>query len=179
MYYSITLYSRPGSYVPARAGWGANDTRTVSPWPGQPLQLNNAGPNYYEGVDPRFARRHVKAALEVPGENRVTCKGICNVFSALICFSTTEQLPPDVQYSLSYSRRKPYPTIRFIRLCNFRSLGDFFLFQHIQLYPHTRINNHTILVLTHIAHNNGLTIRLGLKPKTRLEPGNTLRKANT
>ncbi|OQE38651.1 hypothetical protein PENCOP_c008G06084 [Penicillium coprophilum] len=53
-----SMYSRPGSYVPARSGWGANDPRTVSPRPpGQPLQSNNTGANYYEDVDPRFARR--------------------------------------------------------------------------------------------------------------------------
>ncbi|KAJ5509662.1 Actin cortical patch SUR7/pH-response regulator PalI [Penicillium freii] len=173
MYYSITLYSRPGSYIPARAGWGANDTRTVSPRPGQPLQPNNAGPNYYEDVDPRFARRHVKAALGVPGENRVTCKKICNVFSALIGFSTTEQLPQDC----SYSRRKPYPTIHFTRLSNFRSLGDFFLFQHIQLYPHTQSNNLTILVLIYIAGIIMVSLfGWGLSPKPESSQAQPLEK---
>ncbi|KAJ5520021.1 Actin cortical patch SUR7/pH-response regulator PalI [Penicillium fimorum] len=53
-----SMYSRPGSYIPVRSGWGANDPRTVSPRPpGQPLQSNNTGASYYEDVDPRFARR--------------------------------------------------------------------------------------------------------------------------
>ncbi|CAI7576542.1 unnamed protein product [Penicillium glandicola] len=52
-----SMYSR-GSYGPPRAGWGANDARTVSPRPpGQPLQQNNSAANYYEDVEPRFARR--------------------------------------------------------------------------------------------------------------------------
>lgn len=48
------------SYVPARAGWGANDgRRTLSPRPSpSPVHVGNAQPTaYYEDVDPRFARR--------------------------------------------------------------------------------------------------------------------------
>ncbi|KAF3026040.1 regulator of ime2 [Penicillium rubens] len=54
-----SMYSRPGSYIPPRSGWGAADPRTVSPRPpGQsPQHPNNNGPTYYEDVDPRFARR--------------------------------------------------------------------------------------------------------------------------
>ncbi|KAJ5692296.1 pH-response regulator protein palI/RIM9 [Penicillium macrosclerotiorum] len=57
-----SLYSRTESYVPARAGWGAQDTRrTLSPRPG-PSPVHEGGrvthgTNYYEDVDPRFARR--------------------------------------------------------------------------------------------------------------------------
>ncbi|KAI2741078.1 hypothetical protein DTO012A1_4852 [Penicillium roqueforti] len=49
-----SIYSRPNSYDPPRSGWGANDPRTVTP---QPPQQNNISTNYYEDVDPRFARR--------------------------------------------------------------------------------------------------------------------------
>ncbi|KAJ5680974.1 hypothetical protein N7536_012113 [Penicillium majusculum] len=52
-----SMYSRPGSYVPPRSGWSANDPRTSPRPPGQSLQPNNGGSNYYEDVDPRFARR--------------------------------------------------------------------------------------------------------------------------
>ncbi|KAJ5922060.1 hypothetical protein N7516_009763 [Penicillium verrucosum] len=52
-----SMYSRPGSYVPPRSGWTANDPRTSPRPPGQSLQPNNGGPNYYEDVDPRFAHR--------------------------------------------------------------------------------------------------------------------------
>ncbi|KAJ5594374.1 uncharacterized protein N7459_000582 [Penicillium hispanicum] len=51
-----SLYSRTDSYVPARAGWGAADTRrTLSPRP--PHATTAPGSNYYEDVEPRFARR--------------------------------------------------------------------------------------------------------------------------
>ncbi|KAJ5336481.1 uncharacterized protein N7506_004503 [Penicillium brevicompactum] len=53
-----SMYSRPESYVPPRAGWGANDRHTVSPRPpGTPLQSAPVSTNYYEDVEPRFARR--------------------------------------------------------------------------------------------------------------------------
>ncbi|KGO69871.1 Actin cortical patch SUR7/pH-response regulator PalI [Penicillium italicum] len=52
-----SMYSRPGSYVPPRSDWSANDPRTSPRPPGKPLQPNNSGVTYYEDVDPRFARR--------------------------------------------------------------------------------------------------------------------------
>jgi hypothetical protein len=48
-----SLYSRgTESYVPARAGWG-NEAPRPSP---SPVHVTSGG-NYYEDVDPRFARR--------------------------------------------------------------------------------------------------------------------------
>ncbi|KAJ5116322.1 hypothetical protein N7456_000670 [Penicillium angulare] len=55
-----SLYSRAESYVPARAGWGADDARrTLSPRPPpSPVHATTTqGTAYYEDVDPRFDRR--------------------------------------------------------------------------------------------------------------------------
>ncbi|CAG8275009.1 unnamed protein product [Penicillium salamii] len=53
-----SMYSRPESYIPPRAGWGANDPRTVSPRPpGTSPPPGPGGTAYYEDVEPRFARR--------------------------------------------------------------------------------------------------------------------------
>ncbi|KAJ5772264.1 hypothetical protein N7520_002793 [Penicillium odoratum] len=52
-------YSRPDSFVPARAAWGANDgRRTLSPRPPpSPVHTTTPGVAYYEDVDPRFDRQ--------------------------------------------------------------------------------------------------------------------------
>ncbi|KAJ5162243.1 hypothetical protein N7492_007635 [Penicillium capsulatum] len=55
-----STYSRTESYVPARSGWNANDgRRTLSPRPSpSPVHaVTNQGSNYYEDVEPQFARR--------------------------------------------------------------------------------------------------------------------------
>ncbi|KAJ6009437.1 hypothetical protein N7522_004453 [Penicillium canescens] len=53
-----SMYSRPESYVPPRSGWNSNDRQTLSPRPnGSPQPGSYTGTNYYEDVDPRFARR--------------------------------------------------------------------------------------------------------------------------
>jgi hypothetical protein len=53
-----SMYSRPDSYIPPRSGWNANDRQTLSPRPdGSPQPAGHTGTNYYEDVDPRFARR--------------------------------------------------------------------------------------------------------------------------
>ncbi|OQD83246.1 hypothetical protein PENANT_c017G09743 [Penicillium antarcticum] len=53
-----SMYSRPESYIPPRSGWNANDRQTLSSRPnGSPQPAGHIGTNYYEDVDPRFARR--------------------------------------------------------------------------------------------------------------------------
>ena len=56
---SLLTLSCRSSYVPPRAAWGANDARTLSPHPApSPLHATTGqGSDYYEDVDPRFARR--------------------------------------------------------------------------------------------------------------------------
>lgn len=94
-------------------------------------------------------------------------------------FTRTARQTPHRYSASSYLRGKiSYPVILSVEFYNSRSF-DFHPFPAYSAPPRIRITNQTTLALTHPAHKNGITIWLGLKPKTRDSPTNTSRQGDT
>lgn len=120
--------------------------------------------------------------LEILSENLVTCESVMS------------SPPPHGFASFTRTAGQPlrYCALRYLTLAeeNHTQLSSPFNLSTLDLLPFTifhphpalpRITNKTILTLSHTAHSNGLTIRLGLKPNFNpgVEPTKASRKADT